>query len=236
VSDTSVRLSLVQGRNDTLSPMRVTDLTEQLDRAAPLVVVEGAPGRFCSGLDLTASVGGPRWEGLQAFARLLAVLDRQARPVVALVDGPALGGGVAVAAVADLVIATARARFALPEVVWGLIPAIALPYIARRVGLARARLLALGRRPLDVDEALEWGLVDEITCDPEATLRRHERRFARMDPAAMGKIKALVAALSVPDGVQQEAIAQFHALLDTNSTRQRLHAFRTGDAPWLANS
>src|SRR5205814_4751005 len=114
-------------------------------------------------------------------------------PVFALVDGPALGGGLGVAASADVVLATRRAVFGLPEALIGLIPVFALPPVAARAGIARARLLAMGGPTLNADEALRIGLVDEVVDDLEAATARYAARLARMDARSIGAVKRLVA-------------------------------------------
>jgi len=214
------------------------ELHRQLDDVERLpfgaIVLTGVPGSFCEGMD----VEGPEAqaavdEGLAALASLLDRLERVGRPVIALVDGAALGGGLGLAAVADLVLATSRASFGLPESLLGLLPAVVFPFVARRIGVARGRLLALGGKPLDALEALQAGLVDEVTPDLEVSLRRHAGRLERADPRAVEAVKGLVADhYSAPHGYRAEAVAAFRFLLDSGPTRARLRRFVEGGAPW----
>jgi enoyl-CoA hydratase/carnithine racemase len=149
------------------------------------------------------------------------------------VDGPALGGGAGIAAAADLVIASPRATFALPETLLGLIPAAAFPPIARRVGVARARRLALGAPPLDAEEARLAGLADQVAVDLEAAADAHVRRFARLDPRAVGAMKTLVARhFAAPPAYAADARAAFVALLGSEATAGRIRRFAAGLAPW----
>ena len=217
-----------------LTPPLIAGWLQQLesDTSARLVVLRGVEGAFCRGLHLELAGSGDDC-GIDAFRDLMAALDGQPRPVIALVDGEALGGGVGLAAVADLVLATREARFALPEALMGLIPAAVLPYIARRIGAARTRLLALGYRPLSAGEALQWGLVDELVDDLEAALAAHARRLVLADADAVAAVKALVAEhWLAPAGYADAAAARFDRLLHAEATQARLRRFLAGHAPW----
>ncbi len=241
---TRLRLSLKDpaGRS-RLNPELILQLKSLLEspRDARLVTIEGMPGSFCEGLDLELlpldgdGQSASAWAEvvLQELEALLAAITYTPRPVVALVDGPALGGGLGIAAAADLVIASPRASFALPEAVMGLIPAVVFPFVAHRIGVARARLLALGSPPLDAAQALEFGLVDEIAEDLEQALDRYARRFIRMDSRAIGTLKKLFATHFEPSPqYQADALRSFSYLLGTQETRQRISRFYSGATPW----
>ena len=89
-------------------------------------------------------------------------------PLLALVDGAAMGGGVGLAATCDHVIATENAKFAMPETTLGLPPAQIAPFVAIRVGTTTARGLMLSAARLTAREAQAKGLVDEVVSDAEA--------------------------------------------------------------------
>lgn len=241
-SVSSLRLSLKNSAGAMrLVPALIEDLLQTLssNHTARLVILEGIPGSFCEGLDLDELAYKSERDssdfnaGLDRFAQLLAALERDPRPVIALVDGQAMGGGVGIAAAADLILASPRASFALPETVMGMIPAVIFPYVARRIGVSKARLLALGAKPLAAATALQMGLVDEMADDLEATCRRYVRRFVRMDPQAIGTMKALIATyFSAPADYQTDAVDRLHELLMSQETCRRLRRFAAGDSPW----
>lgn len=83
---------------------------------------------------------------------------------IASVDGHCLGGGLELATACDLVIATDRARFALPEIKLGCFPPVALADYPRRIGVGRTLELALTGRGFDAAEAARLGLVDEVVA------------------------------------------------------------------------
>jgi len=197
-----------------------------------IVVLEGSGGTFCLGGTLPPEEAGGT-DAPARFGALLAAIERSPRPVVAVVDGEALGAGVGLAASSDLVLASPRARFGLPETLLGLVPAVVFPALARRVGPARARLLGMGHPPLPAATALDWGLVDEVTDELEAALRRHRRRFSRMGPRALATLKALVADhYGAPAGYLADAEPRFRELLGGEEARSRMARFMSGEAPW----
>jgi enoyl-CoA hydratase/carnithine racemase len=228
-------------------PFLVPDVIERLlsvftsEIEARVVVVEGARQSFCmgqdpSGLDVQSTRPGETGNGatLERFATLLRSIQRSPRPVIALVSGPAHGGGLGLAAAADLVLATPSATFALPETLLGLVPAIVFPVAVRRIGISRARWIALGGATWTAAEAHGSGLVDEVTDDLEGTLARHLQRLARMDARAVAAVKRLAATHETsPQAYQAEAVGTFLQLLASDETRSRLRRFAAGSAPWL---
>jgi polyketide biosynthesis enoyl-CoA hydratase PksH len=220
-----------------LTPENVERLLATLDgdRDAGIVTLEGCGGAFCDGMDLAELVrhDGDVASALDRFARLLHALATTPRPVVALVDGSAVGGGVGLAAAADLVLATPRATFGLPEALFGLIPAVAFPAIARRVGPARARWLAMSAATLSAADAMRLGLVDDVVDDLEAAYARHARRLERLDARAMAAVKSMSAEYEhALETYHARAATAFAHLLATGEARDRIGRFLAGDTPW----
>jgi methylglutaconyl-CoA hydratase len=130
------------------------------------VVVLAADGpSFCAGADIAGlgqsagrSADDNRRDAMQV-AVMLDAIDRCAKPVVAVIDGPALGGGVGLAAAADIVVASERASFALPEVRLGLGPDVLGPYVAAAIGTRACRRWFLTGERFDAREAHRLGLV-----------------------------------------------------------------------------
>lgn len=219
----------------SLSAARVATLRERTRAEGPRVLVlEGEGADFCAGLDLDdVDADEDAAAGVRELAAWLRELDRAPFVVVAVVRGRALGGGLGLAAVADVVLADESASFGLPEALVGLIPAVVFPYVARRVGVARARALALTARPLGAAEALRVGLVDELASDLDASLRRLRARLERADASALAAIKSLVSSCHEVDPAhERSAFAHFDAQLARPTTKARLARFRDGSAPW----
>jgi enoyl-CoA hydratase/carnithine racemase len=204
-------------------------------RDGTLVTLEGGGDAFCEGLDLRAIVTNDVdvTRAPARFDALLRAIAAARAPVIALVRGPARGGGVGIAAAADLVLATPAAEFGLPETLFGFVPAIVFPVLARRVGVARARWLAMGGHTISAVEAYRLGLVDEVADDLEAALARQTRRFARLDPRAVAHVKAMSVRYEEDIAAyRDEAAAAFAALLASAETRERIGRYLAGGTPW----
>jgi enoyl-CoA hydratase/carnithine racemase len=134
---------------------------------APAVVIEGIPGRFCRGMDFQTATNGTSSElrlALESFARCLKLLMQLPRPTLAVVDGPALGGGLGLAAACDMVIATDRATVGLPEALYGLTPAIIRPALLTRMTAQKLNLLLFTCHSRPAAEALTLGLFDQVVA------------------------------------------------------------------------
>lgn len=199
-----------------------------------VLVMAGASEDFCTGLDLDAvDATSDAAEGIRQLAGLLQELDRASYVVIAAVRGRALGGGVGLAAVADVVIADPSASFALPEALVGLLPAVVFPYVARRVGPARARAMALTTRSMDVSEAQRVGLVDDVAPNVEQAVKKLAKRIMMSDRAAVAALKSLVAeTYGVTAAADERAFEYFDARMSNPATRARIGRFREGLSPW----
>lgn len=211
---------------NALSTAMVADLRAVLaatrdDRSLRALVIRGTGGLFCAGANLKGSIAGgnggsgvddPVIEESRNGGRLYAELDSHPMTVIALVDGPAMGGGMGLACCADIVIATERARFALSETRLGLLPAQIARYVVARLGLARSRRLALSGTRFDGAEAVALGLAD-FHCDTyeqaEALLETLLSDVRECAPQANADIKRfLVESAALPRDELIEAAAQ----------------------------
>lgn len=233
------RITLCATENDNaLSTAHVTALAAALDVASAraevrVLVLDSRADSFCRGLDLGE---GASAEGLEAFAASLRLILTSKKPVVAVVAGPALGGGLGLAAACDLVVANETASFGLPEVIFGMIPAMVAPVLARRIGVGRAAALALGSRTLDAREALLLGLVDIVAADAEKGLTQVLGRLLRSSPSALGATKSWFRELS---GDAAADVARGRDLLGdwllTPDPKAGARAFRDGESPpWFS--
>jgi methylglutaconyl-CoA hydratase len=133
------------------------------------------------------------------LANLLRLIYELRKPVVALVDGPALGGGIGLTSVCDFVIASREnARFGCPEVRIGFLPAIIAVFLVKRVGEGRARELMIRGHSVDAAEALRIGLASMAV--PAARLSETAEALAHEltqnnSPNAMGLCKEMLSKL-----------------------------------------
>jgi methylglutaconyl-CoA hydratase len=139
------------------------------------IVLAGAGPTFCAGADvewMRRSVGLTVEENERdaaAMQAMFATIDRCPAPVIARVHGAALGGGMGLCAVADIVVATADTAFGFTETRLGILPAVISPFVLAKVGESHARALFPGGSRFDAERARRIGLVHEVVTD-EATL------------------------------------------------------------------
>ncbi len=139
--------------------------------AANCIILTGAGDRgFCSGADLKERDGmtDAVWKKQHAIVeQFIRNMFNCPVPVIAAVNGVAMGGGFEIALACDFIYASQTARFALPEVTRGIMPGAAGPQnLPRACGIRRAKEIVLTGQPLSSQQALEWGIVNRI-CAPE---------------------------------------------------------------------
>lgn len=175
--------------------------------AAPAtrIVVLTARGRsFCAGADLDwmrRAAGYDEAHNLADARRLawmLRAIDRCPKPVVGVVQGAALGGGVGLVAACDLVLCAETATFALSEVRLGLIPATIAPYLVAAIGARACRRLFLTAERFDAAEALRLGLVHAVhpAAALDAALARQIETLLAGAPGAQAAVKDLLRAIA----------------------------------------
>lgn len=173
-----------------------------VDTAIRVVVLTGAGGSFCSGMDLKEAAqldAAPDGEYavvalLKEFADLVHCLHTLPKPTIAAVTGDALAGGAGLMAACDLAVAADSARIGYPEVRRGLVAAIIMNDLIRQVGDRRARQLLLTGELIASTKALEWGLVNAVvpaeSCLDEAI--RIGQGLVECGPSALATTKRLL--------------------------------------------
>lgn len=175
------------------------------DRSIRGVTLRGKGGMFCAGGDIKAFMaglsGGASHDDIAAMnksgGKLFHKVNAAPLPVIAFVEGAAIGGGMGLVCCADIVLTTREAKFSLTETQLGIPPAQIAPHVVRRVGLTTARRLMLTGARFDGAEAQTIGLVDEIANDAsglEAIERNIRKSVLRCAPGANAVTKDLALA------------------------------------------
>jgi len=144
-----------------------------LDPSVRVLVIAGGPRFFCAGADLNEYVDATPMDLLQRRHDLLwGAIAACSKPVIAAVNGFALGGGCELALHADLIVAGQSARFGQPEVKVGIMPGGgATQRLTRSVGKHAALQLLLLGEPISAETAQGWGLVSEVLDDAAVEAR-----------------------------------------------------------------
>jgi enoyl-CoA hydratase len=227
------------GRLNAIGSDTVALLHDALDAiesnpAVRVVVVAGQGRAFSAGADITELDSLETAHDFARFVRSLTDsfgrLARLPQPSIAAVDGLALGGGFELALACDLRVAGAGARFGVPEVRLGLLPAAAgTQRLARLLPAAVAKLLLMTGESLGADDTLRWGLVNRVVPAGEALAASLElaRSLAGGPPMALAAAKRLVTdGVELPFdtavGLERDAVAM---LFTTADRREGVAAF-----------
>jgi methylglutaconyl-CoA hydratase len=164
---------------------------------ARAVVLAGEGESFCAGADIEwmrASAGLSFDENLADAARLQAMLDAIdgcRAPVIARVQGYALGGACGLLACSDVVVAAPDAQFGFSEVKLGIVPAVISPYVLARIGSGAARRYFTTGERFDAETALRIGLVHETSLDLDDAVERVVTQVLSAAPEAARAAKEL---------------------------------------------
>lgn len=181
---------------------------DALDKEIRAVVLKGEGPSFCAGGDLNwmkKAVDFSYDENLadtRKLARMFAVLNECPKPVIGAIHGHAIGGGVGLVSICDIVIATADTQFSLSEVRLGIVPACIGPFVIAKIGASHARGLFVSAERFYAPKAQEIGLVHEVVADRGALDVAVERvldNVLQCGPNAMAIAKKLVLDLSWPE-------------------------------------
>ena len=205
-------------------------LCAELEQDPRTLVLTGAGGVFASGADIAElrerrAADARQGINTHAFSRIAAL----PMPVIAAIDGYALGGGAELAYAADLRIGTPRTRIGNPETGLAIIPAAGATWrLAHIVGQARAAELLLTGRILGADEALAWGLVSSLH-EPDELLPAAHALADRIAAADQLAIRHTKTALHAPPGAHPDLELDLQAeLFDRPEKFERMTAFLEG--------
>ncbi|MCL4493290.1 MAG: enoyl-CoA hydratase-related protein [Firmicutes bacterium] len=217
---------------NSLSLPLLQELSQTLDAALAndeirAVVITGAGSFFAAGADIPSflQLGSGVNDFLAYGVKVFDRIEHSPKPVVAAVNGPALGGGNEMAMACDLRIACSEARFGQPEVNLGIIPGwggtVRMPKL---IGRSRAARLLLTGEAVDAEEALGIGLIHQVVASHllvEYALNQAER-LASLPPLALQAIKELLANPDLAQAGESERMAR---LMTTADATEGITAF-----------
>ncbi|MFZ5619029.1 MAG: enoyl-CoA hydratase/isomerase family protein [Pseudomonadota bacterium] len=206
------------------------------DANVRVVVLQGAGDAFSAGADLSwmkrASEfsAGENMGDARRLASMLHSIYACEKPVIALVQGACMGGGVGLASACDIVIASDDAFFALSEVRLGIIPAVISPFVLSAIGARQARRFFLTGERFDATKAKEIGLAHMVCmrAQMEATLDGVVKNLLACGPAAQKEAKALirlVAGRPIDDAVMGETAGLIARVRATPEGKEGVAAF-----------
>jgi methylglutaconyl-CoA hydratase len=215
-------------RRNAFDAELIADLTAAFaDVGDARAVVLGGEGQsFCAGADIEwqrSSIDltyDENVEDAHRLYRMCEAIDRCSAPVVARIQGYALGGGSGLAACADIAVAATDAVFGFTEVKLGIIPAVISPFVLPKIGQHARRYFLTGER-FDAETALRIGLVHEVAEDLDAAVHTIVEQLLGSGPNAVREAKKLVR--DRPGGHETAEIAA--RMRTSDEGQQRLRAF-----------
>ncbi len=201
----------------------------QINHEIKAVLLTGSGEKaFVAGADIKELAGLDERSGRMASQKgqqIFQAIEDTRKPVIALVNGYALGGGAELAMACHLRIATPNAVFGLPEVGLGLIPGYGgTQRLSHIIGNARALEMILTGKQVKADKALEWGLVNSVSENAEEEAKNLLGKILKNGPIAISKAITAVYHSDDSNGYQVEADL-FGLLCDTEDAKEGTSAF-----------
>jgi methylglutaconyl-CoA hydratase len=221
-------LADLHNRVDELTA-RCTPAPERTDSGPHVLVLTGEGRAFCAGMDLKAVLGDE--PGSRALLLSLAELTFKLRnlPLVtlALVNGPAIGGGCGLVTVCDLAITFADNKMGFPEVDMGVCPAVVGPWLVRKIGPGAARRVLLMGGLMSGKHALDVGIVTHCTPGLAELPEAAEALIAQLAAGSGTALRATKALLNRVDGSGDWDVLEYAAglsadVLNTPETQANL--------------
>src|ERR1035438_4399357 len=169
------RITLNRPEHNLLNEAMLREISDGITYAGEredvkLLVLDSACKIFCGGIDVGEYTSQRVFQMLDAFHGAFTSMLEVGKPVLCVVNGPAIGGGAELAACGDLVIASPKARFAQPEITIGVFPPLASTILPYLVGPKIALELVLTGEAVTAERALELGMINRLV--PEAQLEQ----------------------------------------------------------------
>jgi enoyl-CoA hydratase/carnithine racemase len=211
------------------------------DATIRALIITGAGRAFCVGADLKAHGEGgserdaaSRRNYIELAQRANRTVQRLGKPVIAAVNGHAIGAGLELALSCDLVVVSRAAKLRFPEAALGTcVGGGVTRTLVRRVGLARAQELLLLCEFFTADDALAWGMINRAVAAPEVlpVARALAARIATHAPVSLRLMKRLLDRAPSPSRVLRAEAAALLACMATADWREGVRAFEEQRAP-----
>jgi cyclohexa-1,5-dienecarbonyl-CoA hydratase len=239
------RFTLNHPEHNLLNEAMLRELADGIGKVAEnsavkVIVLDAAGKVFCGGVDIGEYTADRAFSMLDAFHSACIAMVEAAQPVVVVVDGPAIGGGAELVAYGDLVVATPRARFALPEITIGMFPPLASTMFPHIIGPKRALELILTGEAITAERARDLGLVNRLV--PEAQLQTAVNelvaKISAQSGAVLGMAKKAVLGgmgISLRDALRNSMSIFLNELYHTEDSQEGLRALLEKRKPQWKN-
>ncbi len=210
-----------------------------------VIVLQGKDGFFSSGMDFSELVGENSScinqesknnikNCCELYFKTIKRFTYLPKIIISNIQGKALAGGIGLVSAGDFAIASPDSQFSLPEVLWGMMPAMVLPFLIRRVGSQEAYKMALTSVPVTAKQALEIKLIDEVSENPEGSIRRLALRLTRIDKSSISNLKRYFMSLwNINGEIEHLAVSETIRLMCDPAVREKIFNFiKYKRLPW----
>ncbi len=225
---------LIEKITSTLEDLKTKDVR--------LLVLTGAGKSFCAGADLNWMSSMKTWSEEENFqdskkmAKMFRTLNTMPMPVIAKVNGPALGGGSGLVACCDYVIAVETAMFGFTEARLGLLPAVISPFVMAKIGESQSRAWFLSGERFNAHQALRMNLIHEVAPldDLDEKLEKVVVSFLQAGPQAAREAKDLIFRVRVAQEVEDETCRKISKIRIGTEGQEGMRALLEKDKPqWV---
>ena len=239
------RLTLQRPEHNLLNEQMLRELATAIGMVAEhgavkLILLDAAGKVFSGGVDIGEYTGERAFSMLDAFHSACIAMVEAPQPVLVVVDGAAIGGGAELVAYADLVVATPRARFALPEITIGIFPPLASTMFPHIVGPKRALELVLTGEAISAERARDLGLVNRLVPESQLQAAVNELigKITAQSGAVLGMAKKAVLAgmgMSLRDSLRNSMNIFLNELYRLEDSQEGLRALLEKRKPQWKN-
>lgn len=207
------------------------------DETCRVFVITGCDRYFCTGMDLDVVSDGDDevdMDSTQMYSNILKKMALFPKPIITVVNGAVMAGGVGIVAASDIAIGSSNITFTLSEAIWGLLPSMVMPYLIRRIGYQNAYRMTLTARSVDAETAYSYGLIDELTDNVEILLNKYITSFRRVSKETVYEMKKYFRKMwIIDDDMERTAIEETHKLINSPNVRQNISNFvKYQKFPW----
>lgn len=247
VEDRVARITLSRPPVNVLNVAMMQEIVSALDECAPhrdlaAIVFDSADDcrAFSAGVAVEDHVEGSIYRMLDTFHAIFRSLEQLGRPTIAVVDGPALGGGCELIAACDIVIASDRAKFGQPEIKLGVLPPVAAVLLPQIIGQKKARELILTGEMIEAPEALRLGLVNFVVPSTQLGQKCLEI-LSKLRDLSASSLELTRRALDMGSGRDLESVLRpienlyLHELMKTEDASEGIKAFQEKRKPVWRN-
>lgn len=218
----------------------ILELKQALQKAhheetCQVIIINAEGPNFCVGADLNWMRGTARCtreeneSDAMTFSNLLQLINRLSKPIIILVQGYIIGGGIGLVACCDVAVAARNAKFCFSEVKLGLVPAVIAPYIIRTIGYSATRRYFLTAESFNALEAQKLGLLHHVVKQDKLLItgKNMARLITQNGPKALSQVKQLLNNVLYPiDGaVVSQTTALLAATRSSKEAQEKMQVF-----------